>query len=77
VLPPAIASLAISSEVYRYQLEIYLPFLLLLIPLAREQAAKKPLLLAVHWVSFLTGMAVTLVNTMWIVRTVCSGWRHC
>jgi hypothetical protein len=76
-LPLALASLAISGEVYRYQLEIYLPLLLLLIPPLLEHTRRRPEWGALHWLSLLIPTPVTLVNTLWIVKTVCYAWEHC
>jgi hypothetical protein len=76
-LPPALASLSISGEIYRYQLEVYLPVLLLFIPLLLEQAATRQELVSIHWLSLLIPMPLTLVNTLWVVKVVCHRWGFC
>jgi hypothetical protein len=76
-LPLALAPLSMPAQVHRYQLEICLPLLLLLIPPLLEQTEKLQKLVTLHWLSFLVPMPLTLVNSLWIVKTVCHTWGHC
>jgi hypothetical protein len=76
-LPLALVPLSVAGQVHRYQLEIYVPLLLLLIPPLLEQAEKLQKLVTLHWLSFLVPMPLTLVNSLWIVKTVCHTWGHC
>jgi len=76
-LPLALVPLSMQGQVHRYQLEIYVPLLLLLIPPLLEQTEKLQKSVTLHWLSFLVPMPLTLVNSLWIVKTVCDTWGHC
>jgi hypothetical protein len=76
-LPVALSVLAVSGEVYRYQLEAWMPLLLLLVPLAAKEALASDTVARLHWLSLVAFFPLTLMNTAWVVKTVCLGWGYC
>jgi hypothetical protein len=78
MMPVSLAVATVGGAIYRYQLDAIVPALIFLMPVLVQLNQQEPRFVKFHWWSILLfGIPLTVVHSIWVIRTVCIAWGWC